>query len=149
MGLDTNGAKSCKKEFFAPLLKIVNDNKNHKIYFYRSSTIYSRGGQAFFIDALPLLVFSKDPLRFAPVRSFQTPYTCYRGHPDIPIPYVLLLYIPLPVDADSRMNSHCFWFALFAILQLVVGMGLRHIRRMETAAKTKVLAKQLAQQGME
>ena len=52
-----------KRSFFAPLLKIVNDNKNHKIYFYRSSTIYSRGGQAFFIDALPLLVFSKDPLR--------------------------------------------------------------------------------------
>ena len=81
MGFDTNGAKSCKKEFFAPLLKIVNDNKNHKIYFYRSSTIYSRGGQAFLLDALPLLIFSKDPLRqcnaFRHLIYLLSRYSCY------------------------------------------------------------------------
>ena len=81
MGFDTNGAKSCKKEFFAPLLKIVNDDKNHNIYFYRSSTIYSRGGQAFLLDALPLLIFSKDPLRqcnvFRHLIYLLSRYSCY------------------------------------------------------------------------
>ena len=70
-----------KRSFFAPLLKIVNDNKNHKIYFYRSSTIYSRGGQAFLLDALPLLIFSKDPLRqcnvFRHLIYLLSRYSCY------------------------------------------------------------------------